>query len=539
MRPTFRLLRLLLSTLLVLFPISSCRRGPKTKLEPVDEIVRKTDVPPPPEPVSRDLAEIRERGALKVLAPYNSTTYFVYRGEPLGYEYELLREFASAEGLSLKMVVVTDPKSLLPLLNEGEGDIAASRLVPTPDAQAQAAFTRALYQTEPALVQQESAPATATKVAEKAMAAGPADPAPEVDIQARLVTRPEQLAGKRVDLPEKSPYERTLVELSDEISGEIHVVELGRLQDEALAQKVARGEVEFTVMQANLAELKEAEFSNLKVRPVVGHKHEVAWALRKNSPQLLAELNNWIEDKKNEGLFARLYKKYFVDMRGHIERATSDYLTSSTGRLCPFDDLIKAHAAEVGWDWRLLASQVYQESRFKPDAKSWAGASGLLQLMPGTARQVGVRDPFDPEDNVRGATKYLKWLEDFWDERIEDEGERLKFILASYNCGPGHVEDAQRLASKYGGDPLAWADVSYWLLQKSTQQYSSDEVVKFGFCRGLEPVNYVDQILRRYDHYKEFVVASSARPTRATGAAPNSIAPSSTRPKRSIERSRT
>jgi membrane-bound lytic murein transglycosylase F len=132
-----------------------------------------------------------------------------------------------------------------------------------------------------------------------------------------------------------------------------------------------------------------------------------------------------------------------------------------------------------------------------------------------------VRDPFDPEDNVRGATKYLKWLTDFWDERIEDEGERLKFILASYNCGPGHVEDAQRLASKYGGDPLTWADVSYWLLQKSTQKYSGDEVVKFGFCRGLEPVNYVEQILRRYAHYKDFVVARR-RPLRLSKAAPSS-----------------
>jgi membrane-bound lytic murein transglycosylase F len=464
-------------------------------------------VPPPAEPVKRDLAELRERGTLTVLAPYNSTTYFVYRGEPLGYEYELLRTFAEGQGLKLKMVVVTDPKSLLPLLNSGEGDVAASRLIPTPEGEAQAAFTRALYQTEPALVQQAAAPAAASKVAEQAMAPGPADPTPEVDIPARIITAPAQLAGKRVDLPEKSPYTRTLVELSDEISGEIHVVELGEVQDEALAQKIARGEVEFTVMQSNLAALKEAEFSNLKVRPVLGHKHSVAWAVRKNSPELLAELNRWIEDKQNEGLFARTYKKYFVDMRGHIERATSDLLTSTTGKLCPYDELLKRHAPEINWDWRLLASQVYQESRFKPDAKSWAGAQGLLQLMPGTARQVGVHDALDPEDNVSGAVRYLKWLNEFWDERVEDEGERLKFILASYNTGPGHVEDAQRLASKYGGDPLVWEDVSYWLLQKSTQKYSTDEVVKFGFCRGLEPVNYVDHILRRYELYKEFVVA--------------------------------
>ncbi len=291
MRPTCRVLCLLLCVCLLLFPSASCRRGPKTKLEAVDEIVRKSNVPLPAEPVRRDLAQIRERGTLTVLAPYNSTTYFVYRGEPLGYEYELLRAFAESQGLKLKMVVVTDPKSLLPLLNEGEGDVAAARLVSTPETEAQAAFTRSLYQTEPALVQQEAAPEAATKVAEKALAPGPADPAPEVDLPARLVTHPAQLAGKRVDLPERSPYQRTLVELSDEISGDLHVVELGQVQDETLAQKIARGEVEFTVMQSNLAELKEAEFSNLKVRPVVGRKHGVAWATRKNSPELLAELN--------------------------------------------------------------------------------------------------------------------------------------------------------------------------------------------------------------------------------------------------------
>ncbi len=517
MSPTKRLLCALLSATLSLITFPACKRGPRTKLEAVDEIDRRRNVPPPTAPVARDLAEIRERGTLRVLAPYNSTTYFVYRGEPLGYEYELLREFAASQNLALKMVVVTDLKSLLPLLNAGEGDIAAARLVPVPETEAQAAFTRALYRTEPALVQQESAPEDASKVAQKAMAPGPADPSPEVDIQARLVSHPAQLAGKTVDLPERSPYERTLVELEDEISGDIHVVEIGGVQDETLAQKIARGEVEFTVMQSNLAELKEAEFSNLKVRPVVGRVHNVAWAVRKNAPALLAELNNWIEDMKNAGLLSRLYQKYFVDMRGHIERATSDYLTSSTGKLCAYDDLFKRHAAEIGWDWRLLGSQAYQESRFKPDAKSWAGAAGLLQLMPATARQVGVRDPFDPEDNVRGATQYIKWLTDFWDERIEDEGERLKFILASYNCGPGHVEDAQRLAAKYGDDPKRWEHVSYWLLQKSTQQYSTDEVVKFGFCRGIEPVNYVDLILKRYGRYKEFVVARRARHGRKVG----------------------
>jgi membrane-bound lytic murein transglycosylase F len=131
------------------------------------------------------------------------------------------------------------------------------------------------------------------------------------------------------------------------------------MQDEALAQKVARGEVEFTVMQSNLAELKEAEFKNLRVRPVLGRTHSVAWAVRRNSPELLGALNEWIEDKqqKNNSLFNRLYKKYFIDRRAHVERVASEYLTSSTGRLCPFDDLLKRHSTTLGWDWRLLAAQ--------------------------------------------------------------------------------------------------------------------------------------------------------------------------------------
>jgi membrane-bound lytic murein transglycosylase F len=222
-------------------------------------------------------------------------------------------------------------------------------------------------------------------------------------------------------------------------------------------------------------------------------------------------LNKWIDEKQNGTFFDKLYQKYFIDRRNYLERVESGFLTSKTGKLCPYDDLLKQHAGELPWDWRLLAAQAFQESRFKPDAHSWAGATGLLQLMPATAKQYGVKNALDPEDNVQGAVKFLKWLDGFWRERIADDNERLKFILASYNCGAGHVQDAQRLAEKYGGNPQSWEDVSYWLLQKSTQEYSTDPVVKFGFCRGLEPVNYVTHILQRYDRYKQFLARRSPK----------------------------
>jgi membrane-bound lytic murein transglycosylase F len=499
-RPRFFLL--ILSAILFVAALS-CKRYRAPDIAAVDPIDRRTNVPMV-QPIQRDLAQIQERGTLTVLAPYNSTSYFIYKGEPLGYEYELLQIFAKEHNITLKMLVVTDRKSIYSLLNSGEGDVAAGRLVPTPEDEANVSFTRALYRTEPALVQQEGAPETAGKGTEQVIKPGPADELPETDIQARLITKPAQLAGQTVTLPQKSPYKRTLIELADNISGDINVVE-GEIQDEALAQKVARGEVQFTVMQDNLALLKEAEFKNLKVRPIVGRSHSVTWAVRKNSSELLKELNNWIDEKKNGSLFDQLYKRYFIDRRKYLERMESEYLTSATGKLCQYDDLLKQYSAELNWDWRLLAAQTFQESRFKPDARSWAGATGLLQLMPATARQYGVRNALNPEENIQGAVRFLKWLNDFWDEQIPDEAERLKFILASYNTGAGHVQDAQRLAKKYGGDPHVWSDVSYWLLQKSTQQYSTDPVVKFGFCRGLEPVNYVTLILERFDHYKQFV----------------------------------
>jgi membrane-bound lytic murein transglycosylase F len=497
------------SLLLIFLLISTaCKRHKHPEPEAVDPIDRRSNLPMA-EPIQRDLEEIKQRGMLVVLAPYNSTTYFLYRGEPLGYEFELLQTFAKEHGMGLKMIVVTDPKSLFPLLNGGEGDIVANRLIPTEEDKQYVSFTHALYRTEPALVQQAEPPSEAGgPAAQKALQPGPADDLPEIDIQARLITKPAQLAGQTVHLPEQSPYRRTLLELSDSISGDIHIVETnGEIQDEALAQKVAKGEVDFTVMQSNLADLKEAEFKNLRVRPIIGRSHSVAWGVRKNAPDLMNELNNWIEEKQNGVLFDRLYKKYFIDRRSYKERVESEYLTSSTGKLCEYDPLLKRYATDLNWDWRLLASQAFQESRFKADAHSWAGATGLLQLMPRTAQEYGVTNARDPEDNVRGAVRFLAWLQDYWSTRIPNVDERIKFVLASYNCGAGHVEDARRLTEKYGGNPVSWEDVSYWLLQKSTQQFYTDPVVKFGFCRGIEPVNYVQLILERFDHYKQFVIS--------------------------------
>jgi membrane-bound lytic murein transglycosylase F len=268
--------------------------------------------------------------------------------------------------------------------------------------------------------------------------------------------------------------------------------------------------VAYTVTDVNVAQLQGAQFRNLRINPVVGASRKVAWAVRRDAPTLLDTLNAWIDDEQTGPLFDRLYKKYYIDQRAYLKRMSSRYLSSRTGTLSPYDSLLRAHAPRLGWDWRLLGSQMFQESRFEPRAKSWAGATGLMQLMPATARQFGVRRITDPVQNVRGGVNYLLWLQKYWASRIEDPKERLKFILASYNAGAGHVEDAQRLADAHGDDPKRWDRVAYWLLQLSKQEYYAHPAVRYGFCRGLEPVTYVKVILDRFEHYKQFVVTPTA-----------------------------
>jgi membrane-bound lytic murein transglycosylase F len=458
---------------------------------------------------AHDWRAVRARDTLRVVAPFNSTTYFIYRGLPLGYEYELLKRFADDKQLKLKWTVVQHRDSLFRMLADGRADVVAARLIPMPEDSGKALFTHALYHTDPVLVQRKGPPGQAGArlpgPTDTILKPGPAEPGPKrLSVPVRLVQSPADLRGQRVTLPAESPYVPTLVELEDEISGDINVVEVER-SAEAIVREIAKGNVAYTVVDMDVAKLQGAQFKNLLVQPVLGSAKKVAWAVRRDSRQLLDTLNAWIDDEKTGPVFNQLYKKYYVDQRAYLQRATSRYLSSVTGTLSPYDSLLRTHAPKLGWDWRLLGSQMYQESRFDPKARSWVGATGLMQLMPATARQFGVRNIRNPAQNVEGGVKYLLWLDRFWTKRLDDPRERLKFMLASYNAGAGHVEDAQRLAAKHGDDAERWADVSYWMLQLSKQEYYADPVVRFGFCRGLEPVSYVSVILDRFQHYKQFV----------------------------------
>ncbi|MCK5701655.1 MAG: transglycosylase SLT domain-containing protein, partial [Cyclobacteriaceae bacterium] len=147
------------------------------------------------------------------------------------------------------------------------------------------------------------------------------------------------------------------------------------------------------------------------------------------------------------------------------------------------------------------------ESMFNPKTKSWRGATGLMQLMPRTAQSYGIqpKELVIPEKNVNAGTKHLTMLEDHWKKELTDSLEIIKFTLGSYNVGLGHVQDAIRLANKFKYDTKTWDEnVAQMLLNKSIPKYYKDPVVKYGYCRGREPVNYVKSIFQNYELYSQF-----------------------------------
>lgn len=197
-----------------------------------------------------------------------------------------------------------------------------------------------------------------------------------------------------------------------------------------------------------------------------------------------------------------IYNRYFKSPRTSLLRVNSDYSSLGGNKISRYDELIKTGAQKLGWDWRLLAAIIYRESKFVSNDESWAGARGLMQLMPETARRFGATNPDDPRQSIKAGVNYLRHLDKIWAKKISDPNERLKFVLASYNAGLSHIMDARKLAKKHGRDPAVWNDVEFYLLKKSDRAFYRDPVVTAGYCKCEEPVNYVKNVLQTFDEYK-------------------------------------
>lgn len=244
----------------------------------------------------------------------------------------------------------------------------------------------------------------------------------------------------------------------------------------------------------------------------------IAYPLKRDSAQLAFDSLGWVVDKLKPELERELRGWYRSSMLAEVRQQEKEMLSVKNrvrrhvyvpmldragGIISKWDGYFINYAPKAGWDWQLLAAQCYQESTFDPQAHSWAGACGLMQIMPATADHLGLaRDKmYDPESNIAAAAKYIAELNGLFKD-IPDRRERINFVLASYNGGAFHIRDAMALTEKYGGNKHRWADVSRYVLLLQQEQYYRDPVVKHGYMRGSETADYVTRIQQRYNEYR-------------------------------------
>lgn len=423
-----------------------------------------------------DLQGIQNRGFIRAAVDNNSTGYYIYRGRRMGYEYELLRDLSKKLKVQLHLVLVSDIDKAFDFLHTGKVDVIAMNLEKSAERSEDSSFSLALGKMNTVLVGNETS---------------------------GTITSWDQLSSDTIYVREGAIYKSQLCNLKDSLQLKYTIIPTFD-HEETLIDQVADGEIKWTIADQNIAQANATYYDDLDISWKVKKEGDVSWVVRENSPKLLSSLNNWLTDKKKR-FIPELYAKYFLNSKNSYFRSNSPFSSLAGNQISVYDDIIKDGAEQLGWDWRLLASLVYKESRFDTVATSYAGAKGLLQLMPVTVERFGVENPNDPSESLMGGVRYLRYLDKFWMERVPDTSERLKFVLASYNIGHGHVEDAWRLTMKFGENTQTWADVSKFLELKSDPDYYRDPIVKSGFAKGHLAVNYVKDVMSVFESYKALV----------------------------------
>ena len=428
-------------------------------------------------------AEDAPPDTLHVATLYGPTSYFNYRGQEMGFDYENVKRFANDENLVLDLKVAPTLQSLLNMIENGDIDLAAYPIPVIEEYKNLAKHCGYKEVTWQVLVQ----PDGKDKISD--------------------VT---QLVGKTIYVEQDSKYHYRLNNLNQELGGGINIVPINKdsLITEDLIRMVDLGEIPLTVVDSDIAELNKSYYPRLDIDMKISLDQYSSWAVRNDLDSLASRIDTWEKRRDNSDMMKEIYKKYFEISKNptpYEDPVKSLGLNIKRGgKISVYDDSFKRHAHVSGYDWRLLAAIGFNESRFNNDIISWAGAQGLMQLMPVTAQAMGI-DPSDlsnPDRNILAAAKLLKKLDSSLVDKVPDKDERLMFVIAAYNCGLGHIFDSIALAEKFGLDSTKWlGNVSEAALMKSRPQYYNDPVVKNGYFRGRETTEFVDKVMSVYNYF--------------------------------------
>lgn len=427
-----------------------------------------------------DFEQIKEKGELTIITLNSSTSYFIYKEEPMGYDYDLAQDFCDHYGLTLNVKVAENVTRLVQMLNNGEGDLIAFAVPILNELKDSVTYCGLEQISHQVLVQ-------------------------NADDKDSILTDVTGLIGKEVFVEKNTKYHQRLLNLDAELGGgiTIHALSEDTITSEDLIELVALDKIKYTVCDEYIAKLNRTYYRNVDISLPISFEQRSSWAVRKDTPELAKALDEWFAQNDNTPIYKSIIKKYF-ELSKEID---VDYITPQDlpkGAVSIYDELFKKHAQGSKYDWHFLAAICYHESRFQNNLTSWAGAAGIMGLMPRTAKSLGLtsEDRMNPDLSIGAAVELLDRLDKIF-RRIDDFNEREKFILAAYNAGNGHVNDAQALASKYGASPYIWeGNVKKYLELKSLPEYYNDSVCKSGYFRSGETSKYVDAVLSTTERFK-------------------------------------
>jgi len=424
---------------------------------------------------STDLKDIIDSDTLRVATMNGSSSYFMFRDELMGFDYEMAENLAAYLHVNLKINIARSEKEMTDWLEQGKVDLVAYNFAETKNLKHKFNFVFPQPDSYQVLVQ---------------------------NMGANALSDVTQLEGKDVYVKANTIFYDRLLALNEEIGGTINVVLApDSLTDDDLIDMVADNKIGYTLAFHNLAQLHKSYSKDLDCHMQVGFEQHNGWLINSDSRNFKRAIEKWQNLNDTKQIVENLRNKY-------LEKSPFLALRKvkiPKGSISPFDRLFKKYAAIINWDWRLLAAVAFHESRFNSSEISWSGASGLMQLMPRTASNFGLDKStrFDPEMNIEASVQYIKSLSLSFSE-VENKEERIKFILAAYNSGPAHVLDAMALARKYGKNPHIWLNhVEYFLIKKSEREFYNDPVVKYGYFRGKETVKYVQNTLETFKKYQK------------------------------------
>ena len=463
----------ILGLLFFCWTLTSCQDEPKTSIDN-DVVVDTLNM----------LQHVQEKGVFRAVTNCEIINYNTENPTPSGFEYELLSDFCKDYGLELEMIVNENLDSCFMLLDSCKVDVVAVGVGSNKD------MKRRFLLTNPILMQRSVLVQRLPKGWNKMSTAN--------EVENQLLRSSVDLAGKTIHLPQGSHQVKLLEHLSDQIGDTIFIVECDSLNSVDLVKAVSSGQIDYTVVEEYVARMASIGLKGLDTKLNVSVEQPLGWAIRNNDndSSLLFALNGWIDGFEQRNL-NRILAKYVN--KGNVFTSRKP----ASGTLSQFDDIIKKTAKNIGWDWRLLASLIYQESRFRLDLESEKGAFGLMQLMPVVMERYEIDYDATPEEQLNAGGQLISYLDDCLESKVTDSVERIKFVLAAYNSGLSHVYDAQRLAQKYGKSPDVWDNnVDYFILNKSKKQYYNDTCCKAGYLRGTETYRFVEEVLDRYHQYQ-------------------------------------